>query len=53
MHSLLLLFQNAKAEHCAVPIELVTRIERVRPAAGGAIRRTACGRCSTAARACR
>jgi two-component system chemotaxis sensor kinase CheA len=29
MHSLLL-FQNAPGEHCAVPIELVTRVERVR-----------------------
>jgi len=31
MHSLLL-FQNAPGEHCAVPIELVTRVERVRTA---------------------
>jgi two-component system chemotaxis sensor kinase CheA len=30
MHSLLL-FQNAPGEDCAVPIELVTRVERVRP----------------------
>jgi len=30
-HSLLL-FQNAPGEHCAVPIELVTRVERVRSA---------------------
>jgi two-component system chemotaxis sensor kinase CheA len=30
-HSLLL-FHNAPAEPCAVPIELVTRVERVRPA---------------------
>jgi len=29
IHSLLL-FQNAPGEHCAVPIELVTRVERVR-----------------------
>jgi len=29
MHSLLL-FRNAPGEHCAVPIELVTRVERVR-----------------------
>jgi two-component system chemotaxis sensor kinase CheA len=29
MHSLLL-FENAPGEHCAVPIELVTRVERVR-----------------------
>jgi two-component system chemotaxis sensor kinase CheA len=27
----LLLFQNAPGEHCAVPIELVTRVERVSP----------------------
>jgi two-component system chemotaxis sensor kinase CheA len=27
----LLLFQNAPGEHCAVPIELVTRVERVQP----------------------
>ena len=31
IHSLLL-FQNAPGEHCAVPIELVTRVERVRAA---------------------
>jgi len=31
MHSLLL-FQNAPNEHCAVPIELVTRVEHVRSA---------------------
>jgi two-component system chemotaxis sensor kinase CheA len=31
LHSLLL-FQNAPGEHCAVPIELVTRVERVRSA---------------------
>jgi two-component system chemotaxis sensor kinase CheA len=30
LHSLLL-FQNAPGEDCAVPIELVTRVERVRP----------------------
>ena len=30
MHSLLL-FRNAPGEHCAVPIELVTRVERVSP----------------------
>jgi two-component system chemotaxis sensor kinase CheA len=31
LHSLLL-FHNAPGEHCAVPIELVTRVERVRTA---------------------
>lgn len=31
IHSLLL-FQNAPGEHCAAPIELVTRVERVRAA---------------------
>ena len=30
-HQSLLLFQNAPSEACAVPVELVSRIERVRP----------------------